>query len=152
MTKRSFNYQLVFLGLLLSLVTLNFYFLASTPKDVLQAKILASSLSRGQSYLGKLKLWQIFVQHEDWRNAQVLAASLDPKDTTVYESLYSPDIIKSQINQLQYKTNKTPDDWIELAKAYYRLNDIKMTQSALSQAQSLDPLRDDINELIRSLQ
>jgi hypothetical protein len=150
-TKSNFNFQLVFLGLLFSLVALNFYLLASTPREVLQAKILASSLSKGQSYLGKLRLWQIFVQHDDWKNADILAASLDPSDTQAYQSLYSPDGIKTQINTLQYKSDKSPDDYISLAKAYYRLKDVESAKNALTQAQTLDPIRDDIGQLLRSL-
>ena len=140
-----------FTVILVSLVGFNLFRLVSTPAEVLNAKLLASSISKGDSYIGKLRLWKIYVLYNDWDKANELQSHLDPADTRYYLEQYSPESIKQKINTLQFKSNKSTEDWIELAKHYYRFNDTKSARDALIQAQKLDPIRDDISNLLRSL-
>ena len=138
------------IGLLSGLIILNSYFLYLNPSNpILTAKRKMASLSKGEQYIGRLQLWQIYAQAGDWDSAAKLEPQLDPVDYSYYKDSHQPEIVKKNLNQLMTKPNKTPDDWIQLSQYYLLIGNTTKARDALTQAQKLDPVRTDLESLIQ---
>ena len=138
------------IGLLSGLIILNSYFLYLNPSNpILTAKRKMASLSKGEQYIGRLQLWQIYAQAGDWAGAAKLEPQLDLSDYSYYKDSHQPEIVKKNLNQLMTKPNKTPDDWIQLTQYYLLIGNTTKARDALTQAQKLDPVRTDLESLIQ---
>lgn len=136
-----FVYGLFSFGLLF-----NFYFFAFPP-----GRISPLSLSAGDCYYRRLSDWFFFARNNDWVEADKIEPSLDPVDINFYKLAHHPDKIQQNIDNLLGKTNKTIEDWLELAKLQLKIGDKQLASQSLNQARQLDPIRDDINQFYLQL-
>ncbi|MDP4010060.1 MAG: hypothetical protein Q8P53_03715 [Candidatus Shapirobacteria bacterium] len=138
---------LLFLVLLL---TVNIYFSIFKHDPILEAKKMMISLSAGDRYSGRLKLWYLLANKGDWGNAAKLESNLDSVDIANYKSLYQPEELKKRMDTLIQKPNKSVEDWMELAKLQLKFNQTEAADLSISQAHKLDPIREDIEKLYLS--
>ncbi len=139
---------LVVLTLILGL-NLYFHFFISDP--ITRAKIRTLSLSRGDRYYYTLHLWYLLTDIGDWDSASKLEIFLDPADTAYNLAQNSPSALKKRLNNLTAKSDKSVEDWIELAQVQIRLGKTVPAINSLTQAQTLDPIRDDISKMLSEL-
>ena len=137
---------------LFSLILANTYFYFQHPDPVLESRKLASSLSLGDRYYGRLQLWRLYVQKGDWVSASKLENRLDPVDIAYYKNLYDPQTISQTLLSLTSKPNKNIEDYLEIARLHLQLNDRASALEAVSAAKEMDPIRDDISRLFYRLQ
>lgn len=130
--------------LFIILIIFNIY---HTPPEFLHHQILASSISKGDSYYGRLQLWYDFARVGDWDNAARLEAGLDPADLADYKKVNHPDELKKYINTLSVKPGKTVEDWLELARIQAVLGKTRDVTESLLKARNMDPVRDDLSRL-----
>lgn len=133
--------------LLISLVFLASLLLFPFDRRLISAKIQASSLHAGNRYFGRLQLFYYFASRGDWTTANLISKQLDPIDLEVYRLSHDPDRIRVNLNELTVKSNKTPDDWVELARVQSYLGKTEESKISLAKAHTLDPVRDDIASL-----
>ena len=110
-------------------------------------KLALFSLSKGNLYVARLNLWRLFIDNRQWDLADKQEKYLDPSDLVVYKAKYHPEELKKQLNNLAVKSDKTVEDYIEMAKLYHRLGKDSDAQNSLLLAKNTDPIRDDINAL-----
>lgn len=132
---------------LVFLVALNAYFVYRHTDPFTRNKIWLSSFSEGQSYYGRLMLWQQFAQKGDWKQALELEKQLQPSDINQYKELNQPQYLETKYNQLLTQGIKNQEDWLELAKIQIKLGKLQDAKISISQAYYLDPVRDDIYQL-----
>lgn len=131
--------KLIFYCLFSFAFIFNLYFLIFPPNQI---SFLA--LSRGDRYYRRLSQWYIYAQNNNWTQADKLEKKLDPIDIAPYRSLHRLDQIKESINKLTFKTDKSVEDWLELAKLQAKIGEKQLAIQSLNQARQLDPIRDDI--------
>ena len=124
----------------------NLYFFAFPPD-----RISPLSLSVGDRYYSHLNDWFFFARNNNWTDADKIEPSIDPIDIDFYKSIHHPDQIQQNIDRLLTKTDKTIEDWLELAKLQLRIGDKQLASQSLNQARQLDPIRDDINQFYLQL-
>lgn len=139
----------VVLSLLLLINITNLLFF---PDPLFQLKKNLYSLSVGQSYFSRLSLINYFAVSGDWNQAQKLAKDADPADTTLIFSTLHPDKLKNRLNQLVYKSNKTADDYVQIAKIHFQLGQSDQTLENLDLARQTDPIRQDLQTLYYQFQ
>jgi len=139
----------VVLSLLLLINITNLLFF---PDPLFQLKKNLYSLSVGQSYFSRLSLINYFAVSGDWNQAQKLAKDADPADTALIFSTLHPDKLKNRLNQLVYKSNKTADDYVQIAKIYFQLGQSDQTLDNLELARQTDPIRQDLQTLYYQFQ
>jgi hypothetical protein len=135
----------------LSLLLFNVYTLFQSPSPQTKAKVYAASLSKGDQYFGRLSLWYIFAKAGDWDNAAKLETGLDQSDIVTFKKTHQPSELKKYINNLEIKSDKTVEDWLELARVQSILGKDQDALESLTQAKKLDPVRDDISSLYYKL-
>lgn len=138
--------QLIIL-LLLSLISLNFYFSQKHPDKYTQAKANLSSLVGSTSYLGRLDFWHLLVQNGDWDNAATLESKLNPNQVKDYKLSYQPQLLLDKLILLSGLDNKTADDYLQLAKIQSILGYSSQAVESIKKAHQLDPIRSDIDRL-----
>lgn len=136
---------LIFLALVL-IISLNIPDLLFFPIN--QSKWLATSASLGDRTHGLLSLYRYYFSRSDLSQVKKIERLIDPLDTQVIKSEYSPEILSKLINQLTYKTPKTTDDYIALSQLQIRLGQLDSAKNSLVQAQKSDPLRADVEQLV----
>ena len=124
----------------------NFYFFTFPP-----GRVSPLSLSVGDRYYSHLSDWFFFARNNHWADADKIEPHLDLDDINFYKSIHHPDQIQQNIDQLSAKTNKSIEDWLELAKLQLRIGDEQAASQSLNQARQLDPIRDDINQFYLQL-
>lgn len=134
--------KLIFYCLFSFAFIFNLYFLIFPPNQ-----ISFLTLSRGDRYYRRLSQWYIYAQNNNWTQADKLEKKLDLTDIASYRSLHRLDQIKKSINSLTFKTDKSVEDWLELAKLQAKIGEKQLAIRSLNQARQLDPIRDDINQL-----
>jgi len=134
--------KLIFYYLFSFAFIFNLYFLIFPPNQ-----ISPLVLSRGDRYYRRLSQWYIYAQNNNWTQADKLEKKLDLTDIAPYRSLHRLDQIQESINKLTLKTDKSVEDWLELAKLQTKIGEKQLTRQSLNQARQLDPIRDDINQL-----
>ncbi|MCL4384155.1 hypothetical protein M1116_01765 [Patescibacteria group bacterium] len=127
------------------LVGLNLYLKKTDPLYSLRRQLI--SLSRGDRYQGYLSLYRYYLENNNLPSARLIAAKLDPGDIKTLETDYYPEVIARAINELIYKNNKTPDDWVEIARLQAKIGLNKEAKESLKTAHLLDPVRDDLETL-----
>jgi len=137
--------------LLLFLLSLNFYFSQKHPDKYTQAKIDFSSLVGSTSYLGRLDFWHLLVQNSDWSNAVTIENKLNPEQVITYKLNHQPQELQKKINQLNINSQKTADNYIELAKAQSLLGENNQAIDSIKKAHQLDPIRPDVDRLFYSI-
>ncbi len=123
----------------LSTLIFNLYFFLSPPNNS-----TPFSFSSGDSYYKKLNLWFFYAKKQDWYNAAKIEPQLDLIDITDYKSTHHPDKIKQIINKIAIKTDKSTEDWLEIAKLQLQINQKQSAIESLKLARQLDPVRNDI--------
>ncbi|MCW1949123.1 MAG: hypothetical protein KIH89_001595 [Candidatus Shapirobacteria bacterium] len=141
------KFKLSIILLLLSLISLNFYFSTKNPDKYTQSKINLSGLSGSTSYLGRLEFWHLLVQNGDWTNAATLENKLNPDQVTTYKLNHQPQELQKKIDQLDINNQKTADDYIELAKSQSLLGETNQAVDSIKKAHQLDPVRPDVDRL-----
>lgn len=107
--------------------------------------------SSGDRYFNRLQRWYSYAQNDDWIRADNLAANLDPADIKDFQSQHHPNFLRPQVQSLSHKSEKTVEDYLELAKIYLLLGQKDLSREALQSAQRLDPIRGDIGNFIVDL-
>lgn len=139
--KSNFLQYLIY-GLLFFSLIFNLYFFISPANQP-----SPFFLSMGDRYYSRLNLWFAYVQNQDWPAADKIEPELDPADIKDYKSTHHVNGIKKTINQIIIKPDKSVEDWIELAKLQIKIGDKESALESLTQAQKIDPIRDDIKQL-----
>lgn len=142
---KSIKYIVLFF--LIFLLILNTYLLIFKKDLFTVSKIQSASLKQGESYQGYLNLWHFLAQTGDWNNASKLESKLDMADISYFKTAYQPEILKNNLNVLNSKENKSPDDYIELARINSFLGNNKESIENIKTAYQLDPIREDISKL-----
>lgn len=137
--------------LLIFIISANFWVINKNEDVFTQAKKQLFSLNKGESYTGRLNLWRLLVQANDWDSAACLESGLNTIDITNYKSQYQPAELQKKIVSLESKTDKSTEDYLELARTYILLDQKPLAINAIQTARQLDPIRDDIDRLYYSL-
>lgn len=137
--------------ILISIAFLNFFVLGKTPDIFTQSKQQLFSLNQGDSYSGRLNLWRLLVQSNDWSNAAKLESGLNSSEINDYKFNYQPSELQKKANSLNAKTDKSVEDYIELARIQLLLNQKQNSLNSIQKARQLDPIRDDVDRLYYSL-
>ena len=144
------NFKLSIIFILFSLVVLNLYSLKRTPDLYTQFKIQLSSLRGSTNYLGRLGLWQLLVQNNDWDNAATLESKLNPAQVEKYKLAYLPQQLQIKLSQLNNQETKTTNDYLQLAQIQSILGMSSQAIESIKKAHQLDPIRSDIDRLFYS--
>ncbi len=137
--------------ILVFIISLNFFVLNKNPDIFTQTKIQLFSLNQGDSYSGRLNLWRLLVQNNDWVNATKLEQKLNSSEISDYKFNYQPSEIQKKVDYLNSKSNKSVEDFIELARVQFLLNQKQNSLASIQKARQLDPIRDDVDRLYYSL-
>lgn len=148
-TKKIIKGFIIFI--LVFIISLNFFVLNKNPDIFTQSKIELFSLNQGDSYSGRLNLWRLLVQNNDWVNAAKLEPKLNSSEINDYKFNYQPSELQKKVDYLNSKSNKSVEDLIELARVQFLLNQKQNSLASIQKARQLDPIRDDVDRLYYSL-
>jgi hypothetical protein len=143
-------YSLIYL-FLVAIIGLNFFVILTRSDIFTKAKKDLFSLNSGDSYSGRLNLWRLLVQNNDWVNAAKLEADLNQSEIGEYKFNYQPLELQKKAASLNLKTNKSVEDYIELARVQILLGQKQDSVESIKKARQIDPIRDDIDRLYYSL-
>ena len=135
---------------LIFLLIVNF-FSVNHPDIFTQAKKQLFSLNQGENYFGRLNLWRLLVQNNDWINAAKLESNLNQSEIDDYKFNYQPSELQKRIDLLEKRENKSVEDYLELARIQLLLGQKQNSLESIQKARQLDPIRDDIDRLYYSL-
>ncbi len=142
----------IFIIFILILITsLNFFILNRRPDIFTKAKKDLFSQNLGDNYFGRLNLWRLLVQNNDWINAAKLESRLNETEINDYKFKYQPSELQKKIDFINNKTNKSVEDYVELARIQLLLGQKQNSFESIKKARQLDPIRDDIGRLYYSL-
>lgn len=141
------KYKLIIIVILLFLISVNLYSLRRTPDLYTRFKIQLSSLRGSTNYLGRLGLWQLLVQNNDWDNAATLESKLNRDQVERYKLAYLPQQLQIRLSQLNDQEIKTADDYLKLAQIQSILGMSSQAIESIKKAHQLDPIRSDIDRL-----
>lgn len=141
------KFKIFIIFLFLTFIALNIYSIKFRLDPYTQSKIQLSKLKGSTSYLGRLKLWQLLVQNNDWNNAATLELGLNPKQVKDYKLLYLPENIQNKLSLLTNQETKTANDYLELAQIQSVLGMSSQAIDSIKKAHQLDPIRSDIDRL-----
>ena len=141
------KFKLSIIFILFSLIILNIYSLKTTPDLYTRFKIQLSSLKGSTNYLGRLGLWQLLVQDNDWDNATTLESKLNPVQVEKYKLSYLPQQLQIKLSQLNNQEIKTADDYLQLTQIQSILGMSSQAIESIKKAHQLDPIRSDIDRL-----
>ncbi len=128
-------------------VGINIYQLLFHRDPFTSVKAQSSYLNLGEKYQGRLNFWYLMAENGDWSSAAKIENTLDSNDINNYKSAYEPQELQKKLTNLNGKPNKTPDDWVELARIQSMIGNIVDAKKSLTEAFKLDPVRDDIQKL-----
>lgn len=146
------KFKIIFYSLLALLFFSNLSLILIRPSPYARARILMLSPSKGDRYFGRLLLWQTYVLAKKWPQAQLLESSLNSSDLAYYQSIYYPQNLKKELNQLTVKPKKTIEDYIRIAQIEQQLSDPKDALVAIEKARQIDPVRPDLTAIYWQLQ
>lgn len=139
--------KIIILVTLLLLIIFNLYVSLKHPDIYTVSKSELSSLKGSASYLGRLHLWRLLVQNNDWDNAATLESKLNPDQVKDYKLSYQPQLLLDKLILLSGLDNKTADDYLQLAKIQSILGYSSQAIDSVKKAHQLDPIRSDIERL-----
>lgn len=145
------GFKIFIIFILIFIIGLNFFVLKNNPDIFTKSKIQLFSLNQGDSYSGRLNLWRLLVQNNDWVNATKLESKLNSSEISDYKFNYQPSELQKKVDYLNSKSNKSVEDFIELARVQFLSNQKQNSLASIQKARQLDPIRDDINRLYYSL-
>ncbi len=131
----------------ITLLAFNLISIVLFSDNLTNLKFATTSFSVGDRYYAKLNLWYYFAKRGDWSNADKIEASLDPSDLLAYKKTHEPSELKKYINELTVKSNKSIEDWVELARIQNIIGKTVESKESLKRAYELDPIRDDISQI-----
>lgn len=137
--------------ILVLILSLNFFILIKNPDILTQSKKDLFSLNLGDSYSGRLNLWRLLVQSNDWTNAAKLESNLNASEISDYKFNYQPSELQKKVDYLNNKNEKSVEDYIELARVQLLLGQKQNSFDSIKKARQLDPIRDDVDRLYYSL-
>lgn len=140
-----FKVSIIFI--LFLLVILNLYTLKTNPDLYTRFKTQLSSFKGSTNYLGRLNLWQLLVQNNDWDNAATLESKLNSNQVEKYKLSYLPQQLQIKLSQLSNQEIKTTDEYIQLAQIQSILGMSSQAIDSIKKAHQLDPIRSDIDRL-----
>ncbi len=144
-------FKIIIIFILTFIFFLNFFVIKNSPDIFTQTKKQLFSFNSGDSYTGRLNFWRLLVQNNDWINAAKLEIELNSSEIQNYKLDYQPSEIQKKIDYLVQKTDKSIEDYIELARNYILTNQEYQAVQAIQKARQLDPIRDDVDRLYYSL-
>ncbi len=100
--------------------------------------------------MARLNKWYSLALENNWNEANKLEKDLDQADLKWFKDKYKSENLKNRLNQLTIKTNKSADDWMEIAQIQNSLNNQIEQKQALKNAYDLDPIRADIEKIYYS--
>ena len=109
--------------------------------------LLLVTPSKGDQYYSRLTRWYSYAQAGDWDRAAKLESKLNQEDLIVFKRTHQPAELKKYINALTLKKDKSPEDWLELARVQSILGKSAESLDSLTRAKDLDPIREDISRL-----
>ena len=119
-----------------------------TPLDAtFPIRVQLVSLSPAQRYQGWLSLYRYYVEKHQLTLAKTIEPLLNNEDTAALKSEYYPEEIARTLNVLQYQTNKTPENWIEIAKLQLKMGLTSQAKETLRFAHEKDLIREDLEKL-----
>ncbi len=136
---------------LVIIINLNIFVLKRRPDIFTQAKKDLFSLNKGDNYSGRLNLWRLLVQNNDWINASKLESMLSETEINDYKFNYQPSELQKKVDLLNNKNNKSVEDYLEIARVQLLLGQKQNSLESIKKARQLDPVRDDIDRLYYSL-
>jgi hypothetical protein len=136
---------------LIGIININFFVLNRHPDIFTQAKKDLFSLNKGDNYSGRLNLWRLLVQNNDWINAAKLESELNKTEIDDYKFHYQPSELQKKVKSLNSKNNKSVEDYLEIARIQLLLGQKQDSIESIKKARQLDPVRDDIDRLYYSL-
>jgi len=139
--------KIIVVLILISILGANFYFFKFQPDAFTQAKIQLSQLNGSVSYLGRLHLWHLLVQNNDWQNAATLESKLNQDQVKNYKLAYQPQELQKRLSDLQNNPQKSTDDYIEIARIQSILGLSNQAIDSIKKAHQLDPIRSDVDRL-----
>ena len=146
------KFNIIFYSLLALLFLTNLSLILIKPSPYAHARLLMLSPSKGDRYFGRLLLWQTFVKAERWPQAQLLESQLNSTDLAYYQSIYYPQNLKKQLNQLTVKSKKSIEDYVKIAQIEQKLNSPADALSSMMKARDFDPIRPDLSAIFSQLQ
>lgn len=141
------KFKLVTIFVLFLLITFNLYSINNKFDLYTQSKVQLSSLKGDINYLGRLSLWRLLVQNNDWDNAATLESELNYNQVENYKLSYQPKQLHNKLSQLKSQGLKTVDDYIQLAKIQSLLGQSLQVVDSIQKAHKIDPIRSDIERL-----
>ena len=139
--------KLIILVILILLIGTNIYLSLKSPDIYTKSKIQLSSIKGSTSYLGRLSLWQLLVQNNDWDNAAILESKINSDQVKNYKLLYQPEQLQNKLNQINNQETKTTNDYLQLAQIQSILGMSSQAVDSIKKAHQLDPIRSDIDRL-----
>ena len=136
---------------LILIINLNIFVLNRRSDIFTQTKKDLFSLNKGDNYSGRLNLWRLLVQNNDWINAAKLEPKLNETEINNYKFNYQPSELQKKVDLLNDKKNKSVEDYVELARIQLLLGQKQNSLESIKKARQLDPIRDDIDRLYYSL-
>ncbi len=136
---------------LINFISLNFFVLNKRSDIFTKAKRDLFSLNQGDSYSGRLNLWRLLVQNNDWVNAAKLENDLNKTEISDYKFNYQPTELQKKVDYLNNKKEKSVEDYVELARIQLLLDQKQNSIESIKKARQIDPIRDDIDRLYYSL-
>ena len=136
---------------LIAIIGLNFFVINFRSDIFTKAKKNLFSLNQGDSYSGRLNLWRLLVQNNDWVNAAKLEDNLNPSEISDYKFNYQPTELQKKADYLNNKKGKSVEDYIELSRTQLLLDQKQDSIESIKKARQLDPVRDDVDRLYYSL-
>jgi hypothetical protein len=142
--------KIVFLVILIIFLGFNFYYLQNKNDPFTQAKIQLSQLDGSSSYLGRLNLWSLLVQNNDWVAASSLESKLNQDQIKNYKLTHQPSELQKKLAELNDNSPKTVDDYLEIARVQSILGLSTQALDSIKKAHQLDPIRSDVDRLFYS--
>ncbi|KKR67084.1 MAG: hypothetical protein UU09_C0040G0003 [Microgenomates group bacterium GW2011_GWA2_40_6] len=104
-------------------------------------------ISAGERYVARLNRWYSLASLGKWTAANKLEKKLDPADTEWYKNRNKTEDLKIRLNELTIRSDKTADDWMEVASIQGRLQKTDEAKVSVKKAHELDPVRSDIEKI-----
>ncbi|MFA7675962.1 MAG: hypothetical protein WCY28_00945 [Candidatus Shapirobacteria bacterium] len=136
---------------LIFIISVNFFVLSTRSDIFTKHKKDLFSQNLGDSYSGRLNLWRLLVQNNDWINAVKLEPKLNQTEISDYKFNYQPSELQKKVDYLNNKTDKSVEDYIELSRIQLLLGQKQESLQSIKKARQLDPVRDDVDRLYYSL-
>jgi len=139
--------KIIIIFILFFIIFLNFFVLNKNYDIFTQTKKQLFSLNKGDNYSGRLNLWRLLVQNNDWSNATKLESRLNDTEINDYKFKHQPSELQKKIDYLNQKNDKSIEEYIELARIQLLLGQKLESLESIKKARQLDPIRDDIDRL-----